>query len=80
MKSTVITITAGDKPVDVISEKIVEEGRQRFPNGVDRLAPEESMQFLMHETQSLRVVVVDEPEPTVEPTEFTSFTPETPEA
>lgn len=54
--TTTITIKAGDAPVQVISEKIIEDGRQRLQNGVDDLAPGEEQTFIIHEKQSLRIV------------------------
>lgn len=57
--STVIVI-AGKKPVNVISEKIIEDGRQRLDNGVDRIEPEKSAEFVVNTTQSLRIVELDD--------------------
>ena len=59
MNGTTVTITAGSEPVNVISEKIVEEGRQRFPNGVDRVEAGETALFVVQEgKQSIRIEAI----------------------
>lgn len=65
-KSSIVTITAS-ADVDVVSERISEDGRERFPNGVDRVAAGQSVDFIVHPGQSLRVVHV-EPAPAAEDT------------
>lgn len=57
---TTVTITAGALPVNVISEKIIEDGRQRLENGIDRLEPGESQPFVLHAKQSIRLVEIDD--------------------
>lgn len=57
---TTVTITAGALPVNVISEKIIEDGRQRLENGIDRLEPGESQLFVLHAKQSIRLVEIDD--------------------
>jgi hypothetical protein len=54
-QSTIVTITAS-VPAVVISERIVDDGRERFENGRDSLAAGESQDFVIHDTQSVRVV------------------------
>ena len=53
--TTVVTITT-TAPVCVIVEAIKEEGRERYPNGQTDMAADESHSFIVHATQSLRIV------------------------
>lgn len=55
MGAHIITITSSDRAL-AISEKIVDDGRERFPNGCDELAPGVPQDFLIHDGQSLRIV------------------------
>jgi hypothetical protein len=52
---TIVTITAS-APAVVISERIVDDGRERFDNGRDALVPGEPQTFVIHPGQSVRVV------------------------
>jgi hypothetical protein len=52
---TIVTITAS-APAEVISERIVDDGRERFDNGRDALKPGEPQTFVIHAGQSVRVV------------------------
>lgn len=59
--STIVTVknnAAPDSPdrVRVISQKIVDEGRELIPNGIDDLAPGESADFVINSKQSIRIV------------------------
>jgi hypothetical protein len=54
---TIVTITTS-APAVVISERIVDDGRERFENGRDPLIPGESQSFVIHPGQSVRVVEV----------------------
>ena len=45
-------------PAVVISERIAEDGRERFENGRDLLVPDVEQLFIVHDGQSLRVVAV----------------------
>jgi hypothetical protein len=51
----IVTITAS-APAVVISERIVDGGRERFENGRDPLNPGEPQSFVLHAGQSVRVV------------------------
>lgn len=55
---TVVTLST-TAPVHVISERIVDDGRERHPNGVDRVEPGTPLDLIVHAGQSLRVVEVD---------------------
>lgn len=56
-----VTVIAGSKPVNVISEKIIEDGRQRLDNGVDRVEAGESQDFVVTAgKQSIRIVELDD--------------------
>lgn len=64
--SLIISITnKGPHQAEVISERISEDGRERFPNGVDLVEVGETQEFVVHARQSLRVVEkpVAEPQP-----------------
>lgn len=52
---TIVTIKS-TAPADVISERIVEDGRERHENGRDALEPDVEQSFIVHTGQSLRVV------------------------
>ena len=59
--STVITIKNNAAPgsniaVRVISQKIVDDGRELVPNGVDEVPAGESVDFIVNAGQSIRVV------------------------
>lgn len=59
--STVVTITNNAAPgsniaVRVISQKIVDDGRELAPNGVDEVPAGESVDFIINAGQSIRVV------------------------
>lgn len=59
MNGTTVTITAGSEPVNVISEKIIEDGRQRLVNGTDLLEPGETGLFVVQDgKQSVRIEAV----------------------
>lgn len=58
MASVIVTIKAS-APVVVISERISEDGRERFHNGEDRLEAGQQRDLLMDQGQSLRMVMVD---------------------
>lgn len=53
--STIVTIKSTAAAV-VISERIVDEGRERFENGRDALEPGVAQDFIVHPGQSVRVV------------------------
>ena len=59
--STVITVKNNAAPgsniaVRVISQKIVDDGRELVPNGVDEVPAGESVDFIVNAGQSIRVV------------------------
>lgn len=55
--SLIVSITnKGPHEAEVVSERISEDGRERFPNGVDLLEVGETQDFVVHARQSLRVV------------------------
>lgn len=54
--TTIVTITT-TAPIEIVSERIAEDGRERFENGRDPIAANSSQDFIVHEGQSLRVVV-----------------------
>ena len=59
--STVITVKNNAAPeapvvVRVISQKIVDGGRELIPNGIDDIPAGESVDFIVNATQSIRVV------------------------
>ena len=59
--STVITIKNNAAPgsniaVRVISQKIVDDGRELVPNGIDEVPAGESVDFIVNAGQSIRVV------------------------
>ncbi len=59
--STVVTITNNAAPgsravVRVISQKIVDDGRELLPNGVDEVPAGASVDFIVNAGQSIRVV------------------------
>lgn len=56
--TTIVTIKAS-APVVVISERIVDDGRERHHNGEDRVEPGEELELLINQGQSLRIVEVD---------------------
>lgn len=62
----IVTIKSS-APAVVISERIVDDGRERHVNGTDVLEPDVEQSFIVHDKQSLRVVAlpadvkVDEP-------------------
>lgn len=56
---TAIVTISTTAPVVVISERIVDEGRERHHNGVDRIEAGASMDLIVHAGQSLRIVEVD---------------------
>lgn len=59
--STVVKVkntNAPDKPVvvRVISQKIIDDGRELVPNGIDEIPAGEEIDFIVHAGQSIRVV------------------------
>ena len=59
--STVITVKNNAAPgsniaVRVISQKIVDDGRELVPNGIDEVPAGESVDFIVNAGQSIRVV------------------------
>lgn len=59
--STVVTIKNNAAPgsniaVRVISQKIIDDGRELAPNGVDEVPAGESVDFIINAGQSIRVV------------------------
>ena len=59
--STIITVKNGAPPmspvvVRVISQKIIDDGRELVPNGIDDIPAGESIDFVIHAGQSIRVV------------------------
>jgi hypothetical protein len=65
--TSIVTISTTE-PVEVTSERISEDGRERHPNGVDVVVPGNPQQFIVHPGQSLRVVELppEAPAPTAE--------------
>jgi len=61
----IVTITATKRSA-VVSQRIVDGGRERFENGTDVLEPGVEQSFIVHEGQCLRVV--DAPLPVVDET------------
>jgi hypothetical protein len=57
---TIVTITAS-APAVVISERIVDDGRERFENGRDALEADKPQSFVLHAGQSVRVVDAEAP-------------------
>lgn len=53
--ATLVTITA-TAPITVVVESIKDEGRERHENGTTPLAADEEHSFIVHGTQSIRVV------------------------
>lgn len=58
MASRIVTITCS-APAEVISERIVDGGRERHENGRDELVPGVPQDFIVHDEQSVRVVALD---------------------
>lgn len=59
--SVIVSITnKGPARVEVVSERISEDGRERFPNGVDAVEVGETQDFVVHARQVLRVQEVPE--------------------
>lgn len=72
--STVITVKNNAAPgssvaVRVISQKIVDDGRELVPNGVDEVPAGESVDFIVNAGQSIRVVEETLPAPAETATE-----------
>ncbi len=65
--TTIVTITTTE-PVEVTSERVIDDGRERHPNGVDVVLPGNPQQFIVHPGQSLRVVELppEAPAPTAD--------------
>lgn len=61
-KSIIVTVKAS-APCMVISERIGD--RERHENGIDVLAEGDEMDFIVHDTQSIRVVREPDPAPVV---------------
>lgn len=60
---TIVTIKS-TAAIAVISERIVDDGRERHHNGVDHIAPGKERSFIVDSEQSLRVVeLVEEAAP-----------------
>lgn len=64
----IVTIKSS-APAVVISERIVDDGRERHVNGTDVLEPDVEQSFIVHDKQSLRVVAVPAAIEVDEPTE-----------
>ena len=63
---TIVTIKSSARAA-VISERIVDDGRERHQNGFVELEPGVEQSFIVHAGQSLRVVEAEPlPEPAVE--------------
>jgi hypothetical protein len=60
---TIVTIKSSARAA-VISERIVDDGRERHENGNDELVPDVEQSFIVHAGQSLRVIELP---PLVEP-------------
>ena len=59
--SVIVSITnKGPSRVEVVSERVSEDGRERFPNGVDAVEVGETQDFVVHARQVLRVQEVPE--------------------
>lgn len=59
--SVIVSITnKGPARVEVVSERVSEDGRERFPNGVDAVEVGETQDFVVHARQILRVQEVPE--------------------
>lgn len=62
VKVSAVSVDAGHRLL-VVSERIVEDGRERHQNGIDEVAAGTEQDFIVHRGQSLRVAV--EPVPAV---------------
>lgn len=59
--SVIVSITnKGPSRVEVVSERVSEDGRERYPNGVDAVEVGETQDFVVHVRQVLRVQEVPE--------------------
>lgn len=59
--SVIVSITnKGPSRVEVVSERVSEDGRERYPNGVDAVEVGETQDFVVHARQVLRVQEVPE--------------------
>lgn len=56
-----VKVTAGATAVLVVSEKIIDDGRERVTNGVDEIAAGTEMEFVVHAGQSIRVIEIPQP-------------------
>lgn len=62
----IITVTA-QAYATVISENIIDGGRERHENGRDPLEPGKARQFIIDDNASIRVVMAQAPEDQVDP-------------
>lgn len=46
----------GGAGVRVVSQKVVEDGRELYPNGTDDVAPGETQSFIIHGKQTLSII------------------------
>lgn len=72
--STVITVKNNTAPggrtaVRVISQKVIDDGRELVPNGIDDVPAGMSVDFIINSGQSIRVVEETLPEGLETPTE-----------
>lgn len=60
MPSTVVSVKNHNGPgglsVRVVSQKVVEGGRELFPNGADDIPPGETQDFIIHAGQTLAIL------------------------